>query len=52
MTDGAEYMRAVRPALGVLKDYLGKDCTSCHQVPEGDGAGRTVSMKVVARQGQ
>ena len=42
--NGAEYMRAVRPALA-SKDYLGKDCTSCHQVPEGTVLG-AVSMKV------
>lgn len=41
---GGEYMRAVRPALAA-KDYLGKDCTSCHQVPEGTVLG-AVSMKV------
>jgi len=39
-----EYLRAVRPALA-LKNYLGKDCTVCHQVPEGTVLG-TVSMKV------
>ena len=39
-----EYLRAVRPALA-SKNYLGKDCTSCHQVPEGTVLG-AVSMKV------
>jgi methyl-accepting chemotaxis protein len=39
-----EYLRAVRPALA-SKSYLGKDCTTCHQVPEGTVLG-AVSMKV------
>ena len=39
-----EYLRAVRPALA-LKNSLGKDCTTCHQVPEGSVLG-VVSMKV------
>ena len=39
-----EYLRAVRPALA-LKNSLGKDCTSCHTVPEGTVLG-VVSMKV------
>jgi methyl-accepting chemotaxis protein len=39
-----EYLRAVRPALA-SKSYLGKDCTTCHQVPEGTVLG-VVSMKV------
>ena len=39
-----EYLRAVRPALA-SKNYLGKDCTTCHQVPEGTVLG-VVSMKV------
>jgi len=42
--DRGEYLRAVRPALA-LKNYLGKDCTVCHQVPEGTVLG-AVSMKV------
>jgi methyl-accepting chemotaxis protein len=44
-TDGkGEYLRAVRPMLA-LKNSLGKDCTLCHQVPEGTVLG-AVSMKV------
>jgi methyl-accepting chemotaxis protein len=44
-SDGrGEYLRSIRPALA-LKNYLGKDCTSCHQVPEGTALG-VVSMKV------
>ncbi|MDD2923859.1 methyl-accepting chemotaxis protein [Rhodoferax sp.] len=39
-----EYLRAVRPALA-LKNSLGKDCTTCHVVPEGTVLG-AVSMKV------
>ena len=39
-----EYLRAIRPALA-SKNYLGKDCTVCHQVPEGTVLG-AVSMKV------
>jgi methyl-accepting chemotaxis protein len=39
-----EYLRAVRPTLA-LKNYLGKDCTICHQAPEGAVLG-LVSMKV------
>jgi methyl-accepting chemotaxis protein len=39
-----EYLRAVRPTLA-LKNYLGKDCTVCHQVSEGTVLG-AVSMKV------
>jgi methyl-accepting chemotaxis protein len=39
-----EYLRAVRPAIS-SKNYLGKDCTSCHAVPEGTVLG-VVSMKV------
>lgn len=41
---GGEYLRSVRPAVA-LKNSLGKDCTSCHQVPEGTVLG-LVSMKV------
>jgi methyl-accepting chemotaxis protein len=39
-----EYLRAVRPAVA-RKSYLGKDCTTCHQVPEGTVLG-VVSMKL------
>ena len=39
-----EYLRAIRPVIA-LKNSLGKDCTSCHQVPEGTVLG-AVSMKV------
>jgi methyl-accepting chemotaxis protein len=39
-----EYLRVVRPALA-SKNYLGKDCIMCHQVPEGTVLG-IVSMKV------
>jgi methyl-accepting chemotaxis protein len=39
-----EYLRTVRPALA-LKSSLGKDCTTCHQVPEQTVLG-VVSMKV------
>lgn len=39
-----EYLRAVRPALA-SKNYLGKDCMMCHQVPENTVLG-VVSMKV------
>ncbi|OOV05684.1 methyl-accepting chemotaxis protein [Rhodoferax fermentans] len=39
-----EYLRAVRPALS-SKNYLGKDCTTCHAAPEGTVLG-VVSMKV------
>ncbi|MEY2690254.1 MAG: hypothetical protein RL375_4454 [Pseudomonadota bacterium] len=39
-----EYLRAVRPTLA-SKQYLGKDCTLCHQVPEGTVLG-VVSMKL------
>ncbi len=39
-----EYLRAVRPALA-SKNSLGKDCTSCHLVPEDTVLG-VVSMKV------
>jgi methyl-accepting chemotaxis protein len=39
-----EYLRAVRPVVA-LKNSLGKDCTSCHLVPEGTVLG-AVSMKV------
>jgi methyl-accepting chemotaxis protein len=39
-----EYLRVVRPTLA-SKNYLGKDCTLCHQVPEGTPLG-VVSMKI------
>jgi methyl-accepting chemotaxis protein len=39
-----EYLRAIRPVIA-LKNSLGKDCTSCHMVPEGTVLG-AVSMKV------
>lgn len=43
-SNDSEYLRSVRPALA-SKNYLGKDCTTCHQVPEGTVLG-VVSMKV------
>ena len=39
-----EYLRAIRPVIA-LKNSLGKDCTTCHAVPEGTVLG-AVSMKV------
>ena len=39
-----EYLRAVRPSLAST-NYLGKNCLSCHQVPENAVLG-VVSMKV------
>jgi methyl-accepting chemotaxis protein len=39
-----EYLRVIRPAKA-SKNYLGKDCISCHQVPEGTVLG-AVSMKI------
>jgi methyl-accepting chemotaxis protein len=39
-----EYLRVVRPAKA-SKNYLGKDCISCHQVPEGTVLG-VVNMKI------
>ncbi len=39
-----EFLRVVRPAKA-SKNYLGKDCISCHQVPEGTVLG-VVSMKI------
>ncbi len=39
-----EYLRAVRPTLAA-KNYLGKDCTVCHQSPENAVLG-VVSMKL------
>ena len=43
-SNNSEYLRSVRPTLA-LKNSLGKDCTACHQVPEGSVLG-VVSMKV------
>jgi methyl-accepting chemotaxis protein len=43
-----EFLRVVRPALA-SKNYLGKDCTTCHQVPEGTPLG-VVSMKITLDQ--
>jgi len=44
-SDGSgEYLRSIRPVIA-LKNSLGKDCTSCHVVPEGTVLG-AVSMKV------
>jgi len=39
-----EFLRVVRPAKA-QKNYLGKDCLMCHQVPEGTVLG-IVSMKI------
>ncbi|HTY04202.1 MAG TPA: methyl-accepting chemotaxis protein [Rhodocyclaceae bacterium] len=39
-----EYLRVIRPAKA-SKNYLGKDCIACHQVPEGTVLG-AVSMKI------
>jgi methyl-accepting chemotaxis protein len=39
-----EYLRVVRPVLA-LKNYLGKDCIACHQMPEKSVLG-AVSMKI------
>ena len=39
-----EYLRVIKPATAA-KNYLGKDCTSCHQVPVGTTLG-IVSMKI------
>ena len=39
-----EFLRVVRPTKA-SKNYLGKDCISCHQVPEGTVLG-AVSMKI------
>lgn len=43
-----EFLRVVRPALA-KKNYLGKDCIMCHQVPEGTPLG-VVSMKITLDQ--
>jgi methyl-accepting chemotaxis protein len=42
--DKGEYLRVVRPALA-SKNYLGKDCIACHQVPEKTVLG-AISMKI------
>jgi methyl-accepting chemotaxis protein len=42
--DKGEYLRVVRPALAST-NYLGKNCLTCHQVPENSVLG-VVSMKV------
>lgn len=42
--DGSPILRVITPTLAA-KNYLGKDCVSCHQVPEGTVLG-IVSMKV------
>ena len=42
--DGGTYLRVVTPTRAA-KNYLGKDCLMCHQVPEGTVLG-VVSMKV------
>ena len=42
--DGTSYLRVVTPTRAA-KNYLGKDCLTCHQVPEGTVLG-VVSMKV------
>jgi methyl-accepting chemotaxis protein len=48
-TDGAsESLRVVQPAIAA-KNYLGKDCTSCHAVPEGTVLG-VVNMKITLDQ--
>ena len=41
---GGAYLRVIRPTLA-QKNYLGKDCTMCHLVPEGTSLG-LVSMKI------
>jgi methyl-accepting chemotaxis protein len=42
--NGSSYLRVINPTLA-SKNYLGKDCILCHQVPEGTVLG-VVSMKV------
>jgi methyl-accepting chemotaxis protein len=42
--EGGEYLRSIRPAVA-QKKYLGKDCTTCHLVPQGTTLG-VVSMKI------
>ncbi len=46
--DKGEFLRVVRPALA-QKNYLGKDCLMCHQVPEKTVLG-VVSMKITLDQ--
>ena len=43
-TDGSAYLQVINPTKA-SKNYLGKDCILCHQVPEGTVLG-VVSMKV------
>jgi methyl-accepting chemotaxis protein len=42
--NGSSFLRVINPTKAA-KSYLGKDCTLCHQVPEGTVLG-VVSMKV------
>ncbi|AXS80558.1 methyl-accepting chemotaxis protein [Dechloromonas sp. HYN0024] len=42
--NGSSYLHVINPTKAA-KNYLGKDCTLCHQVPEGTVLG-VVSMKV------
>ncbi|HJW24376.1 MAG TPA: methyl-accepting chemotaxis protein [Rhodocyclaceae bacterium] len=42
--DGSSFLRVINPTRA-SKNYLGKDCIACHQVPEGTVLG-VVSMKV------
>ena len=42
--DGSSFLRVINPTTA-SKNYLGKDCIACHQVPEGTVLG-VVSMKV------
>jgi len=42
--NGSSFLRVINPTKA-SKNYLGKDCTTCHQVPEGTVLG-VVSMKV------
>ena len=46
--DKGEYLRVVRPIIG-RHNYLGKDCLTCHQVPENSVLG-LVSMKITLDQ--
>src|SRR6185369_8576031 len=43
-SDGSSYLQVINPTKA-SKNYLGKDCIMCHQVPEGTVLG-VVSMKV------
>lgn len=43
-SNGSSYLHVINPTKAA-KNYLGKDCTVCHQVPEGTVLG-VVSMKV------